>query len=93
MCPIYTYKHPKTEKIFEEIRNFKDCDKPFVLEDGTKCERVLFPKLINGPKGPAIIDINREVFQADSDLVKKTKPKYIRFNDGHREKYDPTKHC
>jgi len=90
--PIYSYKNPKTDEIFEKIRTFKDCDKPFLLEDGTCCPRVLFPKTINGPKGPAIIDMNREVFKADPDLVKKSNPKYIRFNDGHRERYDPCKH-
>lgn len=88
--PIYSYEHPKTGEIFEEIRTFEDCNKSFILDDGTICERVLFPKTTTGP---VIIDINREVFQADSDLVKKMKPKYIRFQDGHRERYDPGKHC
>ena len=36
---------------------------------------------------------NMEPFEADPQYVKKMKPKYIKFNDGHREKYDPTKHC
>ena len=29
---------------------------------------------------------------ADSQYVKSCKPKYIKFNDGHRQRYDPTKH-
>jgi hypothetical protein len=38
-------------------------------------------------------DGQRECFQADTGYVRKMKPKYIKFNDGHKEKYDPTKHC
>jgi len=91
--PIYSYEHPDTGEVFEEIRSFKDCNKSFVLEDGTKCERVLYPYPTKGTKGPAIINKNREVFQADPDHVKKCRPKYVRFQDGHRERYDPTKHC
>ena len=91
--PIYTYKNPKTGECFDEVRSFKDSEKPFVLEDGTKCERVLFPGHNKKSPAIAIIDNNREVFKADPDLVKKSNPKYIRFKDGHRERYDPTKHC
>jgi hypothetical protein len=90
MSPIYSYKNPKTGEIFDEIRLMKDSNIPFVLDDGTECERVLFPSFT---KGPAIIDVKREVFQADPELVKKTNPKYVRFKDGHKERYDPTKHC
>lgn len=91
--PIFQYEHPETGEIFEEIRTFKNYHDPLILEDGTKCERVLFPKPTKGTKGPAIINKNREVFQADTDYVKRSQPKYIKFNDGHRERYDPTKHC
>ncbi len=35
---------------------------------------------------------DREVFQKDPDYVKKLRPKYVKFRDGHRERYDPQKH-
>lgn len=88
--PLYTYKNPKTGEYFEEIVPMSDSDNPFILDDGTKCPRIFFPPT-NG--GFTIIDKNREIFQIDSDYCKKINPKYIRFKDGHKEKYDPTKHC
>lgn len=88
--PIYTYRNPKTGECFDEISKMLDSDKPFILEDGTECPRVFFPPT---NRGNAIIDKNREFFEADPDYVKKMKPKYVKFKDGHRERYDPTKHC
>ena len=85
--PIYQFKHPETGEIFEELRPFKDIDKPYIAEDGVECERLQVPESIRGWRK------DREAFEADPDYVKKVKPKYIRFQDGHREKYDPTKHC
>ena len=35
---------------------------------------------------------NKEVFEADRDYVRKCKPKYVKFRDGHREKYNETRH-
>ena len=87
MCPIYQYKHPDTGEIFEDIRSFKNADKVFLSPDGVKCKRIKIPKNIRGWSK------NREVFEADSDYVKKCRPKKIKFQDGHIEKYDPTKHC
>ncbi len=89
MSPIYSYKNPKTGEIFEKIRSFKDSKEPFILEDGTICNRVLFPDI---KRGPWIKNNNAEVFQKDPDYVKKLRPKYIKFRDGHRERYDPQKH-
>jgi hypothetical protein len=85
--PIYEFEHPKTGEIFEEIRSFKDIDKPFIAPDGTKCRRLRVPSKFTGWR------VDREVFELDPDYAKKLKPKYVKFRDGHKEKYDPTKHC
>ncbi|MFW6015246.1 MAG: hypothetical protein ACOCRK_02265 [bacterium] len=85
--PIYSYKNPKTNKVFDKIRSINDRDKPIILDDGTKCHRVFSPNYQIG-----IIDNNAEVFEKDPDYVKKMNPKYVKFKDGHKEKYDPTKH-
>jgi len=90
MSPIYFYENPKTKETFEKIRSFKDSDKPFVIEDGTICERIHFPETT---RGPWIKNNNAESFQKDPDYVKKLNPKYVKFRDGHRERYDPKKHC
>jgi len=84
--PIYEYIHPETGEIFEELRSFKNMDKPFIAPDGKKCKK-LEVSTFTGWKG------NREVFEVDSDYCKKVRPKNIQFQDGHKEKYDPTKHC
>jgi len=62
-------------------------DKPFHAPDGVKCKRILVPTSLRCWR------TDRESFEADSAFVKQTKPKYIKFRDGHRERYDPTKHC
>lgn len=85
--PIYTYKNPKTGEEFDEIVPFSQGDKPLILDDGTVCERIF------SITGLGIIDNNAEVFKKDAAFVKKCNPKYIRLRNGHREKYDPTKHC
>ena len=87
MCPVYRYKNEKTGEIFEDIRKAKDRDKPFFAPDGTKCKRIFYGSNVRGWKK------DREVFEADSAFVKKCNPKYIKFKDGHRERYDPRKHC
>ena len=84
--PIYVFIHPDTEEEFEEIRSFKDINKPFIAPDGKKCKRKKFGNFRGWVKG-------RECFEADPDYVKKCKPKYIKFQDGHKERYDPGKHC
>ena len=85
--PIYQYKHPDTGEIFEEIRPFRKMDKPFVAPDGKKCKRIFCVENIVGWNG------NREVFEADPGYIKKCNPKYVQFQDGHKERYDSTKHC
>lgn len=86
--PIYEYKHPKTGEIFTEIRKIKDRDKPFTAPDGEVCERIFFSKM--GYMGRSEKD--REVFELDRDYAKKIRPKYVKYRDGHREFFDPTRH-
>jgi len=97
MIKFFWYKHPKTGEMFSDQRMVGYEDKPFVI-NGVKCELdpdYVPPKKEHKPLGMIRIykDGQRECFQADPGYVKKKKPKYIRFNDGHRERYDPTKHC
>jgi hypothetical protein len=90
--PTYQYKHPKTGKIFECIRTFSERDKPLISDDGEKCEFV--PWYLTDIKFQmGIINRNAEVWEKDSDYVKKVHPKYVKYRDGHREKFDPTRHC
>ena len=88
--PIYEYKNEKTGEIFEDMRTIANRDELFVAPDGTKCERVLFPTRF-GYMG--LVEKERESFQVDRDFVKEASPKYLKFRDGHKERYDPTKHC
>ncbi len=95
MTKFFWYKHPETEEMFSDQRLIGYETRPLVVK-GIKCE--LVPDYVPPAKNRddfslAIINKNREVFQADTDYVKRSQPKYIKFNDGHRERYDPTKHC
>jgi hypothetical protein len=85
--PIYEYEHPDTGEVFDELRKVKDRNKPFVAPDGKKCKRLEVPKSIRGWNS------GREVWEADPDYVKKCNPKYVKLQNGHKERYDPTKHC
>lgn len=82
---IYCYQNPETKEIFEVIRPMKDSNKPYITTEGIKCERVI--SSFAGWKG------KREAFELDPHYCKSLHPKYIKFRDGHRERYDPTKHC
>jgi len=82
---IYLYKHPKTGETFEIMRKMSESDKPFFAPDGIKCEKIIGN--FSGWKK------NKEVYEADGDLVKKTNPRYIRLQNGRKVRYDPTKHC
>ena len=86
MCPIYEYKNEKTGEIIEEFRSIENRNIPIVLADGTICKRLEVSTSFNGWKK------NKEVFEADREYVRKCKPKYVKFRDGHREIYNPTKH-
>ena len=86
MSPLYEYLDEKTGKIYEELRKSKDRNKPFYSPEGNKCKKLI--SRFDGWKG------NREIYELDSDYVKKMKPKYIKLNDGKtRIRYDPSKHC
>jgi hypothetical protein len=85
--PIYEFKHPETDEIFEDIRPFSKMEDPFIAPDGVECERIQVPKSLE------CWAKNREVFEADPAYVKSCRTKYVQFQDGHKEKYDPTKHC
>jgi len=94
MIKFFWYKHPKTEEMISDQRMVGYETKP-LIKDGMECELVkdyVPPQKKRKGLAPVIIDKNREVFQADRELVKKTNPKYVRFQDGHRERYDPSKH-
>jgi len=91
--PIYVFEHTDTGERFEEMRLFKDIDKPFIAPDGKKCKRILFPPRKNTSGRATRAGMKLESFEADPDFVKKVNPKYVKFHDGHREKFDPTKHC
>lgn len=93
--PLYIYKNSKTGELIEELRPMSECNDPLILEDGTVCERDY--------GGEQTVDDKRrrqyrgtrghEGFEVDPDYYKIVKPKYVKFKDGHREKYDPNKHC
>ena len=91
---FYRYIHPNTGEIFKVLRDVVDRDTPYILEDGVVCERKKDPseKMRGGPNRYGGRS-DREVFELDPDYAKKVKPKYVRYRDGHKEKYDPTKHC
>ncbi len=82
--PIYEFEHPQTKEVYEDFRKMSDSDKPFMAPDGTQCKRIL--SKCRGWKG------DRECFELDPEYVKKARPNYVRYRDGHREKYNPSKH-
>ena len=95
MVKFYYYKHPKTNKIYSDQRMAGFEKVAYKAPDGVECELL---KDYRPPSKPTknslgIIDKNAECFKKDAAYVRETNPKFIRFNDGHRERYDPTKHC
>ena len=95
MVNFFWYKHPETGEMHSDQRMVGYETKPLIVK-GVECELVpdyAPPVKEHDKRNLVIIDKNREAFQADPDYVKKMRPKYIRFQDGHRERYDPTKHC
>jgi len=93
--PIYVYEHPETGELIEEIRPMSEHDQPLILEDGTVCERYNggFLKEDKKRKRDYRGVRGHEGFEVDPDYYKTLKPKYVKFKDGHREKYNPNKHC
>ena len=88
--PIYEYFNPETDEIIEVLLPIADRNKDYITEDGVHCKRIEVPSDM-GYMGR--IEGEREVFEVDREAVKNAKPKYIKFRDGHRERYDPSKHC
>lgn len=94
---FFWYKHPKTGKMYSDQRMEGYEHKPLVIK-GVKCE--LFPDYVpplkeRKPLGVRQMfkDGQREVWEADPYYVKKCNPKYVKYQDGHRERYDSGKHC
>jgi hypothetical protein len=95
MVKFFYYKHPKTGKIYSDQRLIGYEKNPYKAPDGEICDLIedYVPPVKEGKTQLGIINKNAEVFQKDPDFVKKCNPKYVKFQDGHRERYDPTKHC
>jgi hypothetical protein len=94
--PIYMYEHPETREVFEILRPMSESQKKYKAPDGVMCDRIFHNPEFDKSKGSrrtSRAGQTLEVFQADPSHVKKMKPKFVKFRDGHREKYDPTKHC
>ena len=58
---------------------------PFYAPDGVKCEKCITTSF-------TIIDKQQEVFQMDEDYTRLSNPKFVKFKDGHKERYNPSKH-
>jgi len=82
---LYQFKHPETDEIFEEFRPISKRDEPFIAPDGVKCERLIVPSSVS------VKDNSKEVWDYN-DFRGKSMPKYVRYRDGHREKYNQYKH-
>jgi hypothetical protein len=95
MTRFFYYKHPVTGEIYSDQRLIGFEHVPYLSTDGEKCVLLedYCPLEEERKSYIGFIDKNAEVFQKDADYVKRMNPKYIKFNDGHREKYDPTRHC
>ena len=87
----FRYKNLKTNEIFSEMREFSDRNREYIDKDGSACPRI--PDTGEGARvAPGGWRKDREIFEQDPEYVKKCKPKYIEFRDGHKERYDPRKH-
>jgi len=71
------------------MRPMKDSKKKYKAPDGVWCERYMKAES-KGYCGLAASE--REGFEMDPDIYRKRNPKYVRYKDGHREKYNPNKH-
>ena len=41
--PIYSYEHPETGEVFDELRPISKMDDPYIAPDGKECNRVEIP--------------------------------------------------
>jgi putative FmdB family regulatory protein len=80
--PFYTYGCSKCGVEQEIRRSMADIDATVVCKCGETCKRVFTP----------IAGYSNDGDVANYNDVLKSKPKWLRFKDGHREKFDPTKH-
>jgi len=94
MTKFFYWKHPKTGKIYSDQRLSGFENIPYKTSDGTVCDLLkdYSPPKKEQKSSIGIIDKNAEVFQKDRNFIKKCNPRFIKFNDGHRERYDPSKH-
>lgn len=93
--PTYHYKHPKTNKIYEDHRIISDdMYRPFISKDGAECQFVpwyMLPdqKVSATKHAKGLIDRNCEVWDKDRPYVKKLNPKWVRTRDGKKIRYNP----
>jgi len=99
IMPIYYYKNVTTGEEFEHtwLSIPKNPAKDLILSDGTICERIYHTpmNLKRSFKRRRLISRMQEIFESDPEYVSKVAtPGYtrIRFQDGHKEIYDPNKH-
>lgn len=95
--PIYYYKNTKTGEEFEHVwlKIPDDPNEDLILDDGTRCERIWSMVNKKSYKRRRLTKKHMEVFESDPDFVRQNAtPGYtkIKFQDGHREIYDPSKH-
>jgi len=91
---FFWYKHPETGEMISDQRMVGFEEKP-LIQNGVKCELVrdyIPPKVKTKDLKTVIIDKNAEVFERDPDYVRRCNPKYVQFQDGHKERYNPNKH-
>ena len=94
MTRFFWYKHPETGEMHSDQRMMGYEKRPLIVK-GVKCDLVKGYEPPTGKKVKmrvAIIDKNAEVFERDADFVRKVNPKYVKFQDGHKERYNPNKH-
>jgi hypothetical protein len=91
--PIYQYKGKINGKIYEISRSISEREKEYIAEDEEVCEFIPWYLVEKIKSNLGIIDKNAEAWEKDAEYVKKCAPKYVKYRDGHREKFDPTRHC
>jgi len=87
---IFKFKHPKTNKIFSELRNVENANDEFKAPDGVICKS--YGNNESNFKSGVIVN-GKEGFERYPGYYKEMNPKKVRYRDGHAESYDPTKHC
>ena len=96
MINFYWYKHPTTSEMIPDQRIAGYEERPLMVK-GVRCEldRDYKPPVKeHKPLGVIRVykDGQREVWEADPQYVKKMNPKFVKYQDGHSERYDSSKH-